>query len=187
MQKKALPDFPPMITLTGPPIPIEARFAMALASIVIEWSRVETSFLTDLEGHRQYPNIRNLSPEMPRAFGKMLTLWRRSVRTLYASIESYQIVADDLRDRACDLAEKRNHLIHGLWDIDGVTEQGVWTVRNYKHVTGGGYNVLRSDVDIERLEGTAEAIRKLSGDVLGFLASRMLHQHKGLLKVTREP
>ncbi|MEA3014377.1 MAG: hypothetical protein QOD42_2922 [Sphingomonadales bacterium] len=186
MPAAALPDFPPMITITGPPIPIEPRFAASLASIVIEWSRVETGIQTDLENLRQYPGIQNLSIEMPRAFDKMIKLWRRSVRHLYPAIESYQMVADNIRDRACDLAPKRNHLIHGLWDIDGVTEAGVWTVRSYKAVKGGGYQILRSDVDADSLEGTARAIVRLSGDIMGFLASRMMHARKGLLKVSRE-
>jgi len=176
-----------MITLTGPAIPVEPRFAAALASIVIEWSRVETSLVTDLEGLRQFPGVSDLSPEMPRSFDRRLKLWRKSVRHLFPTIESYQLVADNIRDRACDLAPKRNHLIHGLWDIEGVAQSGVWTVRSHKAAKGGGYHLLRSEVDADSLEGTAQAIVKLSGDILGFLASRMLHAHKGLLKAQRGP
>jgi len=140
----------------------------------------------DLEGLRRWPGITQLSPEMPRSFDKKLKLWRRSVRKLFDQIDSYQAVADHIRDEGLRLAPKRNHLIHGLWAIAGA-EDGAWVVQSYKNAGKAGYQIERSTVDAGRLEGTSAAILKLGGDIAGFMASRMLHQHEGLLQVSRAP
>lgn len=187
MSAQALPAYPPMIGLRGDPIPIPAEFSHNLAALIIEWSRVEQTLLTDLEALCYLPGMDKVVPQVPFQFDPMLKAWIKAVRHLFGSIEAYQIVAEHIYKSGGDLSPKRNHLIHGLWAIEGPDLNDVWTVRNMKRVKGGGYQLHRSEVDIERLTGTVAAVRKLSEDIIGFTTSRMLHMHKGLLKFERRP
>jgi hypothetical protein len=171
-----------MIALEDDGTPVDPQYAAPLAAIIIEWSRIELGIETDLDDMRRYPVAANLAPEIPRGFNMKIKLWRRSVRALYPTIEAYQMVADMVRDHACDLAPKRNHLIHGQWAIEGPNNEGRWTVRNFKG-TRKGYFVYKSEVTPETLSGTLKAIRKLTGMITGFTASKLLHAQRGLLQL----
>lgn len=184
MSDSFLPGFPPIIALKGEPIMVAPEFGLALAAIVIEWSRVEIGFDMDLNSLRQFPGIAELSPEMPRSFNKKVKLWRRSVKTIAPAIEAYQAYADHIRDSALKLALIRNLLVHGLWRIDGPEPDGKWPVQSQKQ-TADGFQLIKAAPNAADLEETLADIMKLAGDINGFHLSRMLHQQRGILKVNR--
>ena len=134
---------------------------------------------------RQWPIVRGLSKTVPHTFSERLALWRRSVRTLYPEVELYQQQADAFVDGVGKVAKVRNHLIHGTWSL-GENENGEFLVVNYRSVRG----VDRIDslwVGKEILDNLLADVRMLSGVIVGFTVTKMIHAHNGLLRATPAP
>lgn len=175
-----------MLRVRGKPVPIPDEFAITIARIVIEWSRFEQGLASDTSTMMHYPIVQALAHEAPRSFSKKVELWRRAVAKLYSSIPEYQAVASDIAKRAKEVAKFRNHLVHGTWDLSGPNAEGGWRVSN-----------VRALVVIEKmdqmivtqalLDQLHQEIQDLSDDIFGFITTKMLHQHKGLLKAERVP
>ena len=157
----------------------------ALGEAVIFWSRIESTIEQDLITMRQYPIARNLAKVVPHTFAKRLELWRRSVRALYSSIETYQKYADAFEVGVKKVAKIRNHMIHGTWSLEA-NEKGEFLVSNYRSVRGQE----RHDtlwVGQKNLDDLLTDVRNLDAWIVGFTVSKMLHAHHGLLRLGPSP
>lgn len=159
---------------------MQPQMFTTLGEVVIHWSRIESGIDQEISTMRQYPIVRKLAGVVPHTFGKKLELWRRSVRTLYPTIEAYQSYADAFDEAAKKVAKFRNHLIHGTWTLSE-NDEGEFLVTNYRSVRG----VARHDtlwVGQEVLDNLLHDVRNLSAWITGFTVTKMLHAHEGLLR-----
>lgn len=169
----------PIMRARGNPVPIPDAFSVSISRIVIEWSRFEQGLASDTSTMMNYAVVSKLATEAPRSFIKKVELWKRAVNKLYV-IPEYIHFADDISMRAKEVAKFRNHLVHGIWDLNGPNDQGGWRVINVHALK----TVEKHDTLIVTqglLDQLHQEIQDLSDDIFGFIATKVLHQHKGLL------
>lgn len=82
----------PWIEMRRNPDPVSAPLCVALTQVVVEWSKFEYGLVRDLASLRAYPNVRALSPDEPRAFKKIIELWKNSIHTLFPTVDLYKIL-----------------------------------------------------------------------------------------------
>lgn len=175
----------PMFTITSDPLPMQPEMFTALGEAVIHWSRIESTLDDEIEEMRKWGIVRKLAKHVPHTFSKKLELWRRSVRTLYRSIDEYQSYADEVELQIKKVAKIRNHLIHGLWTL-AENENGEFLVSNYRSVGG----IERHDtlwVGQKELDDLLHDVKVLSGALMGFKVTKMIHGGQGLLRATPPP
>jgi hypothetical protein len=168
-------------------MPMPPEMFTVLGEIVVLWSRIETSLDNDIGIMMQGPIVCEGVKEHPRAFGKKLSLWRRSVRRLYPKIDYYQDQANEFERVARIVARYRNHVIHGSWSLQP-KEDGAFTVTRYEHRVGGtidGINKL--EVDLGFLKALLDDMRKLDNQIMSLVVTKLMHAHLGLLKAERRP
>ena len=147
-----------------------------LGEIVIHWSRVESSIDQEIFTMRhQWEIVRKLTDVLPHAFSPKLKLWRDSVRTLYPTIEDYQLFADAFVERVKNAARIRNHLIHGMWSLPE-NEVGEFHIVSYHKG-----RVAALWVGQPLLDDLLEEVKNLVGLILGFTITKMMHAHTGQL------
>ena len=175
----------PMFNVTSDPLPMNPQMFTTLGEAIIHWSRIESTIDEEIADMRKWGIVRRLSKVVPHTFSKKVELWRRSVRTLYPLIEAYQQTADGFDEAVTKVAKLRNHLIHGTWTLSE-NDRGEYLVSNYRSVRGEE----RHDtmwVGQEALDALLHDVKMLSGVILGFKTSKMLHGHQGLLQATSSP
>ena len=174
-----------MLGITSDPLPMPLEMFTVIGEIVILWSRIETSIDTDLETMKQWPVVAQMVPNGVRGFSKKLEHWRRAVKTLYPKVEVYQGHAAEFERAAKMVAKLRNHLIHGTWSMEA-TECGGFVVTNVRRDKGGD-KFEQFEITMEVLLALLDDMRSLDNYIVGFIGSRMLHAHLGLLKADHEP
>ena len=185
MTASALQTHPPMFGLKGQPIPLTPEFAHPIAGIVVEWSRVELAIENDLDALRLHPVAAKLASVVPRAFGKRLELWRRSVRALAPTIEAYQLAAGAIEKEANRIRMIRNLLVHGLWNPDGPLD-GAWQVESWQR-DGATVQIRRLRLSAPELEGLLADIMALADGIVAFMISRAFHAREGHVQLSRGP
>ncbi|HUE80017.1 MAG TPA: hypothetical protein VMN38_10350 [Sphingomicrobium sp.] len=169
-----------MFTVTSNPLPMQPQMFTTLGEIVVHWSRIESALDQEISTMRRYALVRKLADVVPHTFSKKLELWRRSVRALYPSINTYQQYADAFVEAVKKVAKFRNHLIHGTWSLNE-NEKGEFLVMNYRSVRGEE----RHDtlwVGQEVLDNLLADVQNLSAVITGFVVTKMIHAHEGLLR-----
>jgi hypothetical protein len=174
----------PMFKLNGEPLKLPPEFAIALAHVVVEWSRLEDAIASDLNWMSQFQVVADLAKEHPRAFKRILELWRRAVDTLFEKVPDYRDLVAAIVPRVQEVVKVRNILIHGAWPLDNPTPEGRFRVINMRAVGGGKIMVDTVEVDETYLLEMTEEILELAGLVIGLTMTRMLHGHYGLLRGT---
>ena len=172
-----------MFHVTSEPLPMDSQLFRTIGEIVVIWSRIENGIAQDTQDMMKYPVARKLSETIPHAFNKRLELWRRCVRTLYRSIDTYQSYADGFADAVRKIARMRNHIIHGTWAIEP-NEQGEHMVMNYRP------NIDKTDslwVSQKVLDDLLADVQMLDSVIMGFITTKMIHGHDGLLQLTPAP
>lgn len=84
----------PMLQVASDPLPMKPQMFTTLGEAIIHWSRVETTLDDEIADMRKWGIVKRLAKVVPHTFGKKVELFRRSVRTLYPTIEAYQKYAD---------------------------------------------------------------------------------------------
>ncbi|WP_156462903.1 hypothetical protein [Methylobacterium sp. Leaf93] len=176
----------PWITMQRDPDPISPELSSALAEVVIEWGKFERGLQMDLTVLRRYPHIKELTPEEPRSFNKVIELWRKSIRALYPTVVLYNNIASELCSKGKIMSQHRNRVIHGIWlrcDPEDTYEYHVLA-------TTGIDTVKSADsfyVDPEYLKAISTDIKTISDKLYEFAVNRMLHAQQGLLKEVASP
>lgn len=175
-----------MFSVKGKPIPIPDDFALILAKIVVEWSRVESALAMDTSTMMRYVVVQELTTETPRNFKKRIELWKRSIDTLYRTVPQYRALAAEIRIKAKAAAKIRNHLMHRTWDLKGEDADGCFTVSNIR-----GLHIIeqydRLKVSKQLLQDLLNDVTALSDQIFGFMTTRMLHARFGLLQAVPAP
>jgi hypothetical protein len=174
-----------MMVVNSEPLPMQPEMFTTLGEILVFWSRIEGAIDQDTVTMRQWPIVAQLAAVLPHTFNKKLELWRRSVRTLYRSIDEYQLFADDFMDAVQKVSKVRNHIIHGTWGLD-TNERGEFIVMNYRTVKG----VERYEnlwVGQQLLNDLLSDVKMLDGRIMGFIVTKMWHAHAGLLEARPSP
>jgi hypothetical protein len=175
----------PIYGVTSEPLPMQPEMFEALGQIVVLWSRIENAVVQDLHDMRKWPIAEDIAEEIPRTFDKKLELWRKSVRALYPKVVAYQGLANQFSSGAKDVAGIRNHLIHGTWALEA-DENEEFKVTNIRRVKGDD-RIETLWVGTEKVQALLNDVLKLDSWIMGFIVTKMLHAHAGLLQVDREP
>jgi hypothetical protein len=176
----------PMMRINGEPLQLPADFAVALAHVVVEWSRLEDAIERDLDWMMRFKVVAELAQEPPRSFNKKLELWRRAVNTLFRTIPQYRQMAAMVVPRAKEAAKLRNHLVHGMWPHQNPPPER-FKIMSMTPVGDGTFRVQQAVIGREDLERLTAEILDIAGLVLGLTVSRMLHGHHGLLATQPAP
>jgi hypothetical protein len=176
-----------MWTLRADPYGLPAPFALALAQVIVEWSRLETAISADLDELMKFTVVASLAPEAPRAFNKKCELWKRAIDRLFGPVREYRAVAAAATRRAKQLAKVRNHIIHGRWTLNKEDPSPkVFEVKNPRW-TRDGYNETKMAVTQEVLEEMNAQIMEVTGLIYGLIMSRMIHARQGWLTPVPAP
>jgi hypothetical protein len=169
-----------MFQINGEPLKLPPEFAVALAHVVIEWSRLEDAIASDLDWMMQFQVVADLAPEPPRMFNKKLDLWRRAINVLFVEVQPYRDLADLVVPRVKEVAKARNVLVHGAWPLIEFGPES-FTVINTRYAGGGRVWLDTLEATRAGLEELTAEILDLAGKVTGLTMTRMLHGHYGLL------
>jgi hypothetical protein len=171
----------PMWTIKGQPLALPPDFAVALAGVVVEWSRLDDAIESDLNWLLQFQVVADIIKEPPRAFNKKLEAWKRAMHKLFPKVAEYLEVVAHVVPTAKEIARIRNILVHGMWPLDNPQKNGKYRVLNMNSVGNGMYRMDYVDADTADLQGLTQNILDLAGMVQGQFMSRILHGHHGLL------
>jgi hypothetical protein len=175
----------PMLGITSEPLPMPEEMFTIIGEVVVLWSRVEAHIDQDITWMAQWPIVQALFTERPRGFAQKLDLWRKATRALYPTINVYQSYADEFKRAAKIVAKVRNHVIHGSWSLEP-NDDGSFVVYNIKsHVLTAQIEPL--EVSLGFLRCLINDVRNLDNYITGFVVSKMLHVHQGLLKADYGP
>lgn len=171
----------PMFKVDSDPLPMHSDMFKTIGEIVVFWSRIENSIESDARAMMRYPIVGKLGSAVPHPFKQRLDFWRRCVRTLYPSIETYQSYADGFIEAVEKVAKVRNHIIHGTWTIEP-NEHGQYLVVNYRKVRG---NEVTDTLLVSQplLDDLLTDCRTLDAHITGFIVTKMVHAHHGILKL----
>ena len=106
--------------------------AVALAGVVIEWSRFELMLVSHTSTMMAVPNIRQLADKAPKSFKGKIDLWKRCISCLYPKIDLYQKHAAEICSKGKIIALHRNRLIHSLWEMEDFEETGQLRILSYE-------------------------------------------------------
>lgn len=176
----------PWLNLTTERVAIPEKLAHELAGIVIEWGRFEMTIWADTSTMMAYPNVHALAKEAPRTFRQKIDLWKRCVHTLYPTVSLYRKWASEICSKGKVVAQQRNRLIHGLWDVSPSSDGSV-----FRLVTCRGLDRIEAHedlgFDVKYVAALHTDIQAVTSALVSLITNRMWHAQLGSLKACHAP
>ncbi|MGZ8406691.1 MAG: hypothetical protein ACXWVJ_01545 [Caulobacteraceae bacterium] len=172
-----------MIQSSSLRMPISPEIAGHLASIIIEWSEIESGIDSDIATMQQSPFTNAAQERAEVSFSAKLDQWKRMGERLFDNLSPYRAAMTAIYEQAKLISVERNCLIHGVWCQPGPNDGGAdfvihWMRRSCPNPIRREVN--RQPIDAAYLGGLHARISALNQNLAALVCNWDRHSRLGL-------